>query len=635
MRGSLLFEPTDSLSALFTMSAFLDRSDSQMPQLFGFGPLNQVSKLRPLIAGNADILEGPLMAPYPLAPRNNRAADWGPCVNTSGGTPSNITGGVDSAGEAVNLSNRLYDNCTPAEKDNTFYSPSLRVDYNLTDDITLTSLTSYGKFDREMALESDGMIYQDYESYQQGYLKAFSQELRVAGSLGGEGAWVVGANYENTSTWDSFMQTYGISTAVPTVVLTATPLGPTNPNSRQTTDTYAMFANVEYPVFDWMTLQGGVRYTNQHRDYRGCGNDGGDGSWADISVEIQRILQLFLLGIPLGSTAGLDAGPGNCASTGPASNLFFPEPDGFTGKLNEDNVSWRVGANFTPTEELLVYANISQGWKSGSFPTVASAAFTQLFPAKQEGLLAYEAGLKWGLLDDTLQLNAAAFYYDYEDKQVLGAVADIIFGSLPALVNVPKSHVVGFELSAAWQPVEGLRIAPSVSYAKSEIDGTFRSFDPFYNTAANGSTKDFSGEPFPNAPAWQANVDAQYEFALSGEWRAFVGANMNYQDSTKGFFYDRCNEGPAVTCTEDYLASALVDLELPEARGSSDLVINSRALLDVRAGIEQGAWRVWLYGRNVTDKHYWNQAQHVNDVMLRFTGQPATYGITATYRFGN
>ena len=92
---------------------------------------------------------------------------------------------------------------------------------------------------------------------------------------------------------------------------------------------------------------------------------------------------------------------------------------------------------------------------------------------------------------------------------------------------------------------------------------------------------------------------------------------------------------PSSINTSKYLASALVDLELPEARGSSDLVINSRALLDVRAGIEQGAWRVWLYGRNVTDKHYWNQAQHVNDVMLRFTGQPATYGITATYRFGN
>ena len=38
------------------------------------------------------------------------------------------------------------------------------------------------------------------------------------------------------------------------------------------------------------------------------------------------------------------------------------------------------------------------------------------------------------------------------------------------------------------------------------------------------------------------------------------------------------------------------------------------------------------WGRNVTDKYYWNQAQHVNDVLVRFTGMPATYGVTLSYR---
>ena len=100
-----------------------------------------------------------------------------------------------------------------------------------------------------------------------------------------------GANYEHTRTWDSFLQTYGISTAVPTQVITATPLGPTNPNNLQRTDTYAAFGNIEYPVWDTITLQGGLRYTNQQRDYRGCGSDGGDGTWSHISQEIQIVLQ--------------------------------------------------------------------------------------------------------------------------------------------------------------------------------------------------------------------------------------------------------------------------------------------------------------------------------------------------------
>jgi outer membrane receptor protein involved in Fe transport len=668
-RGAIEFDPTDALSILFTASGFLDRGDSQMPQLFGIATLNQVSGVNQLVADYAVPSAG-----IGLPPHNPRAADWGPCVNTSGGFPTDVTDPnpiPDTSAGEINLANRLYDRCKPARRDNTFYSTTLRVDFDVTDTITLTSLSGWNKFDRDATLESDGTIYQDYESFQTGFLKAAFQELRLSGSIFDKGNWVVGANYEWTKTWDSFMQTYGISSAVPTLVPavftgcpgadfaqipsapagivafhanavpqncfaldannafalvnTSHPLGPTNPNNAQKTNTYAFFANLEYPILDWLTVQGGVRYTNQHRDYRGCGSDGGDGTWADISQEIQRLLQ-YLNGN--GSiTSGIDAGPGKCASTGPAP-LFEPVPSGFTDKLNEDNVSWRVGVNATPINDLLVYGNVSQGYKSGSFPTVASAAFTQLFPAKQENLIAYEVGGKYSIFDNQVQLNGAFFYYDYKDKQVLGAINDPIFGSLPALVNVPKSHVIGFEFSPIVQ-IGGLRVAPSVSYAKSKIDGTFRNFDAFFNSTFNASTKDFSGEPFPNVPKWQFNLDTQYEMPV-GEWNAYIGANLSYQSSTHGFFYDRCNEGPSVSCTDDFLAQ---NPQNTNSNGERFLRINARALLDLRAGVERGSWNVFLWGRNVTNKWYWNQSQHVNDVLLRYTGMPATYGLTVSYKF--
>ena len=52
------------------------------------------------------------------------------------------------------------------------------------------------------------------------------------------------------------------------------------------------------------------------------------------------------------------------------------------------------------------------------------------------------------------------------------------------------------------------------------------------------------------------------------------------------------------------------------------------------AGVESqdGRWRVWAWGRNVTGKHYWNQVQHVNDVLLRYTGMPSMYGISLSLR---
>lgn len=615
MRGSLLIEPNDEFSALLTVSRWKDKSDSQMPQLAGFAPLNNTNGLNSLVAN------------YPLSPRENRDADWGPCVNTSGGSPDNVTDedlvpdDPDLGnGDVENWTNRLYDNCRPADRNNDMTSASLRVDYDINDDITLTSLTSYSEFDRDTTLESDGTIYQDYESYQIGDIEAWFQELRLSGGIGDAGNWVFGLNYEHTETWDSFLQTYGISTAVPTQVFTRTPLGPTNPNNWQETDTFAVFGNVEYAVMDDVTVQAGLRYTDQQRDYRGCGSDGGDGTWADISVEIQWYLQLVNNGV-IGEA--LNAGPGNCASTGPGPT-YHPDPKGFTDELDQDNVSWRVGANWTPTDTGIYYANVSQGYKSGSFPTVASAAFVQLFPATQEELLAYEIGTKQALLDQTLQLNASAFYYDYTDKQILGAINDFVFGSLPALVNVPDSHVIGAEVVLEWYPIEGLRIAPSVSYADSEVDGDFRNFDPFFNAVDNPDSKDFSGQAFPNAPKVTGNLDVQYEWTLQNGWLAFVGANANYQDETTGFFYDRCQE-EGVSCTRTDLQGLV---------GDSKLTIKERTLVDLRAGLEYGNWRVWAWGRNVTDEYYWNQAQHVNDVLIRFTGMPATYGLSVSLRTG-
>ncbi|MGE0625640.1 MAG: hypothetical protein AB7I04_13240 [Pseudomonadales bacterium] len=187
-----------------------------------------------------------------------------------------------------------------------------------------------------------------------------------------------------------------------------------------------------------------------------------------------------------------------------------------------------------------------------------------------------------------------------------------------------------------WYPIEGLRIAPSVSYADSEVKGTFRNFDPFFSGTFNPYDKDFSGEPFPNAPKWTGNVDVQYEWRIANDMIPFIGANLNYQSKTNGFFYDQCNEpGPpsewgttARPCTPEVHPFLVGDYKLP---------INERALLDLRAGVEaaDGAWRVWAWGRNVTGKYYWNQVQHVNDVLLRFTGMPATYGLAVSFRMGD
>ena len=165
-------------------------------------------------------------------------------------------------------------------------------------------------------------------------------------------------------------------------------------------------------------------------------------------------------------------------------------------------------------------------------------------------MLAYEVGSKTTLFDRKLQLNAAAFYYDYTDKQIRGEKPDPVFGNLEALVTIPKSHIDGFELSATARPLAGLTIAPAITLVQTRIDGTFTNVNPF------GVTGNFAGEPFPYTPEWSGNLDVNYERPLTSSLSWFVGGNLSYQDSTNGGFG-----------------------QLPV------LDVRSYALLDLRAGI--------------------------------------------------
>ena len=130
--------------------------------------------------------------------------------------------------------------------------------------------------------------------------------------------------------------------------------------------------------------------------------------------------------------------PGGCVS---GDATFTPVLSNL--ELHQNNVSWRVGVNYKPSGKTLLYANVSRGYKAGTFPAVAGVAASQFNPTTQESVLAYEAGFKLGLFERRLQLNGAAFYYDYDNKQVRGKTLDPFYGTLEQLVNLPKSRVYG------------------------------------------------------------------------------------------------------------------------------------------------------------------------------------------------
>ena len=534
------WRPIDKLKISTNFNISQDRSDTPAAQLIGISPQ---SNLVPIPVG---------LTNFPLTPDNDRAADWD--------------------------QGRKY------RRDNIFFQLTGRADYSLTKLITLSSITSYQRYTRDQPFDTDGTTYQSDFITETGSVSTIFQELRLTGRSMDRLSWIVGANYESDDTYDANLIQFTQSSISQ---LAGFPLTEVKNQTQQDIRTSAAYANLDYDVTSNITLHGGIRYTVANRSFAGCTQDTGNGQAAAALN--------FLGGVLRGGAPGSVAQPGQCVTL----NADFDSAL-VRSKLDENNIAWRTGADWRMTSNTLFYFNVSKGYKSGSFPTLSASSYVQFAPVKQESVLAYEVGTKTTLFDRKLQLNAAAFYYDYTDKQIRGEKPDPVFGNLEALVTIPKSHIDGFELSATARPLAGLTIAPAITLVQTRIDGTFTNVNPF------GVTGNFAGEPFPYTPKWSGNVDVNYERPLTSSLSWFAGGNLSYQGSTNGGFG-----------------------EIPV------LDIRSYGLLDLRAGIanESSHWRVSLYGENVTNQYYWLSADHAADAVTRYAGMPATYGVRLSYRF--
>ena len=476
--------------------------------------------------------------------------------------------------------------------DDTFYQIALRGDWNIRSNITLTSLTSYSQLNANQPVDTDGTTICNFcWTSQDGHLSSISEELRLAGDYGPL-RWMAGGNYQ-----DEVADQTDIAVLNSTGTTIPTPDGIFYiDHIRNTLDqqpiTKAGFGSLDYAVTNQLTLQTSARYTNQQRTLSGCLADDGPGPYG------------VRFGIPLGILSSLLSGSpttiaeGQCATLN--STTFKPEL--VTSSLSESNLSWRAGANWKPQEDTLIYANAAKGFKAGGFTFTggnSSDEFAQ--PVKQESVLAYEVGYKQ-TFQRRFDVTTALYYYDYTDKQFLGVDTYPIFGNLPTLINIPKSYIVGGQLNLVARPVDGLTVSLGGTYVKSRV-----------KTAPSGPTLDgygnevsYVGESFPLTPKWQGVADAEYDFPLIGNWDGMVGGNVTARSSTQSVF-----------------------------GGNTDFTINSYVLLDLRAGVQTNdhRWRAWLWGRNVTDKYYWNNVTFLVDTLDRVTGMPATFGASVSFRY--
>lgn len=562
------YEPTDTVRIQVNLNGWSDESEPQAQQLAAIRATDPSFATDALL--NAQFI-----------PLNARDADWSalPQDTYSEGPIEPFKGAVPSA-------------------DRDYFQGVIRFDVDLSENVTLTSLTSYNDFEQQVVTDGDGtpLVTFDLENIE-GDIKSFNTELRLAGTTD-KMTWIVGGNYEQSETFERQElryfenSNYGINGGINFSGVTLD----------QDIDAYAAFGNVDYALTDSLTLKVGARYTDTTVDAENCG----------YSPELGGVSQLFnFLGTILGSVPFDPIEPGGCYTL----NYDGVPGDVFVDELAEDNTSWRLGLDYDLSEDTLVYFNISKGYKTGSYPSLAAASFSALEPVTQESNQSYEAGFKTTMLDNTLQLNGAVFYYDYQDKQVRGKVSDAVFGILDTLINVPESEIMGAEADILWQPTPYLTITAAVTLLDSEIQ-------KYEGTNILGISDDFSGDRLPFTPETTYSLGAEYRVPLDAGGELFFGANVRGQSDS-----DAAIAGDRLSFPEDE----------PFSRSFQKYPYNmdSYALLDLRAGYvaEDDKWKVMVWGKNVTDEYYWTTIIPSSDNLARFAGRPATYGVTVGANF--
>jgi iron complex outermembrane receptor protein len=276
---------------------------------------------------------------------------------------------------------------------------------------------------------------------------------------------------------------------------------------------------------------------------------------------------------------------GGAAAVAPATT----SDQAYSADVKFRNTSWKVGIDHDLMRNVMAYANVSTGYKAGGFNSAKAAG-----SYKPETLTAYEAGLKGRFFENTVQLAASAFHYNYKDQQLTSTSCRTNDPSTcdSYTVNAANSKVDGLELEGKMRIGEDGELRGSMSFT----DAQFKNYKPSANV-------DYSGQHLDRAPTTTANLGYTHHFAVAGggDVAATIGTHF----------------------TSSYLISDLaanVRYRQPSAHKSD------ASLVYTDAG---GHWTVQAYVRNIED-----------EIKIEsrvpggfFISDPRTYGVRLGYNF--
>lgn len=343
-----------------------------------------------------------------------------------------------------------------------------KIVFEATDNLSFESITAYREYNTTFGTDDDfspqlvaqagGTNELDFEF--------FSQEVRLNGSIGDFAEFTIGGFYHDQLT--TYFTLQDIRYIVPGLAWQFVGDDPVNADSK------AVFGTLILHPTEALTITGGVRYTDEHKDY------------TFSRAQITGAKPAFLTGAL----------------------------DGFTANYDGDKVDYRVSVDYRFSEAFLAYATVATGFKGGGVtPRPFNVGQAQFGAFDPETVTNYELGFKSDLADNRVRLNVAGFISKYKNIQLplrdCSTANPGDLGPCGMIQNAGDATFKGVEAELLIAPNDTFTLDASASWIDSEYDSVL--------AAAGGGVSIFVGDPATNAPEWKFSAGVQNIFELGGE----------------------------------------------------------------------------------------------------------------------
>mgnify|MGYP000612575885 CR=1 FL=1 len=424
----------------------------------------------------------------------------------------------------------------------------------------LTSVTGYRHHNYFSRSDTDGTPLKLVSDGDPENVTAFSQELRLAGGDDKSViSWLIGGfYYTQESTNLSFVDFGPDLLGVPLTIAGGS-------NGAVKVNSYAAFASITARPGDKLSITLGGRYTKERKSIVYSQDD------------------------PLGLLGGT-----------------------FTvnGVKKYNNFSPNLNISFKASDDVLIYATASRGFKSGGFnDALGDATGIGFEPEKVNNA---EVGIKSELFDRRLRLNIAAFYLKWDDILISADNPSTPIYD-PTLRNSGNARSYGLEAEATFKASERLALNASIALLDARFIG------PLNKRRAGGNTPatQFVLDRLTDAPSFTASSSFTYRVPVNDSLNIVFAPELIYRGSS----LLGLNAGLAVSDSRGVLKTGL-------NRQTGFALVNASLSLD---GGEDGHWSAGLWVKNLTNTRYKDRIFDLSGgpigQVFQVLGPPRTLGL--------